>query len=208
MQEFSEIRKSKLSLENTESFVPKKLKLSETEFQIDTNLLESSEDNLAYSKCHEQKRSILRRSSSTGSTTSSKNVEFSEISNLPTPTNKESNNLKLFGNINTYSSPISNFFLGVDDYFKEILPEGLEYNKTGNYITKEKYLKENFSISEKKVEEINDISENQKLFNDPIIENNKIPVAIPPINSIPMRGGRGKFDIPMYYIGFYNLNSK
>ena len=207
MQEFSEKRKSKLSIENIETFIPKKLKFSETELQIDTNLLESSEDNLGYSKYDDQKKYFnLQRRLSTESTTFSKNDELSEISSLPTPTNNESKNLKLFGQFKSYSSPVSNFFLGVDDYFKEILPEGLEYIKTGNYITKEKYLKENFSTNEKPVEKINDISENQK--NISLIEENQTPLTISSINPIPIRSNRGKFDLPMYYIGFYNLNSK
>ena len=207
MQEFSENKKSKLSLENIESFIPKKLKFLETDYQIDMNLLESSEDNLGYSKCDE-KYFNLRRRSSTGSTTFSKNDELSEVSSLPTPTNNESNNLKLFSHINSYSSPISNYFLGVDDYFKGILPEGLEYNKTGNYITKEQYIKENFSINEKSFDKNIDISENQKSYDNSIIEDNQAQVTISPISSLPMRTNRGKFDMPMYYIGFYNLNCK
>ena len=207
MQEFSEKRKSKLSIENIESFIPKKLKFSETELQIDTNLLESSDDNLGYSKNDDQKKYFsFQRRLSTESTTFSKNDELSEISSLPTPTNKESKNFKSFGQFKSYSSPVSNFFHGVDDYFKEILPEGLEYNKTGNYITKEKFFKENFSISEKSIEKINDISENQK--NISLIEDNQTPLTISNINPIPMRSNRGKFDLPMYYIGFYNLNRK
>ena len=215
MQEFSERKESKLSLDNYESFVPKSIKFLEKDIKIDLKSIEySEEDNLGVSiKDDDQKDIILRKQSSTRSTSFSKIDEFSEGSCPNSPTNKENINFKLLNKI--YSTPVSNYFLGIDEYFKDVLPERLEYNKTGNYITKEKYFKEknkkknekNFSENQKKLDLEEEVIPNNTI-NKTIQQNdqtNKVIGAIPVTNSQIVNG---KFDIPMYCVGFYSWDGK
>ena len=214
MQEFSERKESKLSLDNYESFVPKSIKFLEKDIKIDLKSIEySEEDNLGVSiKDDDQKDIILRKQSSTRSTSFSKIDEFSEGSCPNSPTNKENINFKLLNKI--YSTPVSNYFLGIDEYFKDVLPERLEYNKTGNYITKEKFFKNN-QIKKEKNEIIN-FSESQKQtdlkeepnLNNSISKTNMQQTATTVIGAIPVLTSKGKFDIPMYCFGFYSWGGK
>ena len=212
MQEFSERKESKLSLKNYESFVPKSKKFLEKE--VDLKSIEYSEDdNLSFSiKDDEKKEIVLRRKSSSGSTSLSKIDEFSEESFFNSPTNKNSINCKFLNKI--YSTPVSDYFLGIDEYFKDILPERLEYSKTGNYISKEKFFKNN-QIKKEKNEIIN-FSESQKQadlkeepnLNNSISKTNMQQTATTVIGAIPVLTSKGKFDIPMYCFGFYSWGGK
>ena len=212
MQEFSERKESKLSLKNYESFFPKSKKFLEKE--VDLKSIEYSEDdNLSFSiKDDEKKEIVLRRKSSSGSTSLSKIDEFSEESFFNSPTNKNSINCKFLNKI--YSTPVSDYFLGIDEYFKDILPERLEYSKTGNYISKEKFFKNN-QIKKEKNEIIN-FSESQKQtdlkeepnLNNSISKTNMQQTATTVIGAIPVLTSKGKFDIPMYCFGFYSWGGK
>ena len=217
MQEkFSERKGSKLSLDNYESFIPKNKKFLEKEIKID---LISDEDNLGVLlKDDEKKEDSLRKHSSTGSTSFSKLDEFSDTSCPNSPSNKES--IRILNKL--YSTPVSNYFLGIDEYFKDILPERLEYSKTGNYITKEEFFKDNQIINKEKNEQ-NNFSENQPKINlepDDVL-NNTLPKTntnnqvqnsnpAPLIGAIPVANMqiKGKFDMPMYCLGFYTWDSK
>lgn len=210
MKEFSERKETKLCLDNYKSFIPKKLNL-EKKLDIDLQLLEESDEILDASiQESKSKEAVLRKESLTNSTSLSKQDEISDCSSLPTPTNKNTLINNLFGNKNSCSNPVSNYFLGTDSYFKEILPEGLEYNKTENYITKEKYFKENFELN----------SENNLFFSENQNELNSLSGNIPtPKDQIPpmvsaipfpaqMNEKKGKFDMPVYYFGYYAWDGK
>mgnify|MGYP004444792833 FL=1 len=52
-----------------------------------------------------------------------------------------------FGKERLNSTPVNNYFNGTDNYFRELQPEKNEYQKTKNYIEKEKYFQKYFPSS-------------------------------------------------------------
>ena len=164
---------------------------------------------------------------------------FSPPSNLKTQNDRKTSYTEpshvFFGRERLNSTPISNYYEGMDFYLRALQPEKNEYQKTNNYIEKEIFFKEkkisykdckfkSFDLSEQKKFNSNQIlknlEENYKIQND-----NKISLNIPlnnnsknnsnnnqnifvPINPNFTNGVYGKFDMPMYYFGYYNFDSK
>ena len=145
------------------------------------------------------------------------------------------------------STPITNYFKGIDFYLRGIQPEKNDYTKSGNFVEKEKFFKDkdlyqfkslkykSFDLSEHKTffpnQALNPHVENNIKFNENAINfpqnkqtqiniENKIQNStinnINIINSQPMimqmpqsyDNGNGKFDMPMYYFQYCNLDCK
>ena len=145
------------------------------------------------------------------------------------------------------STPITNYFKGIDYYLRGIQPEKNDYTKSGNFVEKEKFFKDkdlyqykslkykSFDLSEHKTffpnQALNPHVENNIKFNENAINfpqnkqtqiniENKIQNStinnINIINSQPMimqmpqnyENGNGKFDMPMYYFQYCNLDCK
>ena len=145
------------------------------------------------------------------------------------------------------STPITNYFQGIDYYLRGIQPEKSDYTKTGNFIEKEKFFKDkdfsfktmkykSFDLSEqkkfvsnqalKKIEENNNILPNNNMINFPQNNSSQINIEnkiqnstinnINIINNQPMfmqmpqnyENYQGKFDMPMYYVRYCDLDCK
>ena len=162
---------------------------------------------------------------------------------------KESYNL--YKNINftrerLNSTPVTNYFEGIDFYLRGIQPEKNDYTKSGNFIEKEKFFKEkdfsfknmkykSFDLSEqrkfvsnqalKRIDEnntncydnmmnipqdkstqinIENKIQNSTINNINIINNQPMIMQIPPN----FENGSGKFDMPIYYVLYCDLDCK
>ena len=200
----------------------------------------------------------LNSKESTGSTAVSQNELYLEqITSLyPENLKMEKNNRDI--NITPYSefnfnrerlnsTPITNYFQGIDFYLRGIQPEKNDYTKSGNFVEKEKFFKDkelyqykslkykSFDLSEHKTfypnHSLNMMEEKNMKFNENNINfpqnkqtqiniENKIQNStinnINIINNQPMimqmpqnyENGIGKFDMPMYYVPYCNLDCK
>ena len=181
------------------------LKVQKEKLKLDLDLIEGEEPFLKI-------KDMRRRKSSTGSTSVSKPEDISEFScpNTPLYIPKESQQkISFFGREKNGSNYIFNFYQGSEEYLKETLPEYQNYKKTKNYLPKDEYLKkfEHFSQNRK-----NYSSQNSK---ENLCQNNnsfKSSLPTTPVAAIftpnLCYGGKGKFDLPMYYAGFYSWNCK
>ena len=145
------------------------------------------------------------------------------------------------------STPITNYFQGIDFYLRGIQPEKNDYTKSGNFVEKEKFFKDkefyqyknlkykSFDLSEHKTfypnHAFNMMDEKNMKLNENTINfpqnkqtqiniENKIQNStinnINIINNQPMimqmpqnyENGIGKFDMPMYYVQYCNLDCK
>ena len=200
----------------------------------------------------------LNSKESTGSTAVSQNELYLEqITSLyPENLKMEKNNRDI--NITPYSefnfnrerlnsTPITNYFQGIDFYLRGIQPEKNDYTKSGNFVEKEKFFKDkefyqykslkykSFDLSEHKtfypnhafnlMEEKN-MKLNENTINFPQNKQTQINIEnkiqnstinnINIINNQPMimqmpqnyENGIGKFDMPMYYVQYCNLDCK
>ena len=162
---------------------------------------------------------------------------------------KESYNL--YKNINftrerLNSTPVTNYFEGIDFYLRGIQPEKNDYTKSGNFIEKEKFFNEkdfsfknmkykSFDLSEqrkfvsnqalKRIDE-NNINYYDNMINIPQDKSTQINIEnkiqnstinnINIINNQPMimqipqnyENGTGKFDMPIYYVRYCDLDCK
>ena len=164
---------------------------------------------------------------------------------------KESYNL--YKNINftrerLNSTPVTNYFEGIDFYLRGIQPEKNNYTKSGNFVEKEKFFNDkdfsfknmkykSFDLSEQKQfmsnqalknteENIFNTNKNNTIFFPPqnkltqINIENKIQNStinnINIINNQPMimqmpqntENGTGKFDMPMYFVRYCDIDCK
>ena len=200
----------------------------------------------------------LNSKESNGSTAVSQNELYLEqITSLyPENLKMEKNNRDI--NITPYSefnfnrerlnsTPITNYFQGIDFYLRGIQPEKNDYTKSGNFVEKEKFFKDkelyqykslkykSFDLSEHKtfypnhafnlMEEKN-MKLNENTINFPQNKQTQINIEnkiqnstinnINIINNQPMimqmpqnyENGIGKFDMPMYYVPYCNLDCK
>ena len=132
-----------------------------------------------------------------------------------------------FGRDRLNSNPITTYFEGMDFYLRSLHPEKIDYQKTNNYIEKDYFFNKDFKyksfdLSEKKLfnstqklENLNleekfkntsslqleNNTQNQKNINN--YQNAFIPI-IPKSNNCMY----GKFDMPMYYVRYYNVDCK
>lgn len=216
MATISEKKMIPLSMDKCEAFRPKKEKEKENNLKLqnlklDLNLIEDDELSIKL-------RDIPRRKSSTGSTSVSKPEDPSELfSSLNSPINDSQDSQQsgiFFGRDRNCSNPIFNFYQNTEENIRETHPEYKNYKKTKNYILKNEYYKKN-EISENKI--VDNIPSTNTIEN-PTTQNNNIYKNSFPTTSVAAvmgaftpkicSGGKGKFDLPMYYVGFYGWDSK
>ena len=140
-----------------------------------------------------------------------------------------------FGRERLYSTPVTSYFEGLDYYLRGLQPEKNEYQKSNNYIEKDIFFKEkNFNYKDYKYKSF-DLAE-QKMFNsNKILKENienpkKLEESKPgsflniennyknninnnqnifnPMTQKINNNIYGKFDMPMYYFGYYNFDCK
>ena len=137
-----------------------------------------------------------------------------------------------FGRDRLNSTPITTYFEGMDFYLRGLQPEKNDYQKSNNYIEKEIFFNKDFKYKSF------DLSENKKLHSNQILKNvnleencknlsNSNSTSLPLENNsqnqtkinnyqnafIPIMPKYnncmyGKFDMPMYYFGYYNVDCK
>jgi len=203
-----------LSIEKCEAFKPKKEKENTLKYQkpqIDLNLIEEDEQLLKF-------RDIPRRKSSTGSTSASRPDDTSEFISFPSSPNNSAQESQqsgiFFGRDRNCLNPVFNFYQNTEDNLRETYPDKENYKNTKNYILKEKYFKNNENSEIKIINNKNVISDTAENLtqNNNIFKNSfqTTPVAavMGPFTPKICSGGKGKFDLPMYYFGFYGWDSK
>lgn len=199
---------------DSEAFKPKKEKeMNEKSknLQLDLNLIEEDDQNLKL-------RDIPRRKSSTGSTTVSKTEEPSELfsclnSPIDSPQNTQQNEI-FFGRDRNCSNPIFNFYQYTEENLRETYTESSNYKNTKNYINKEKFLKRESPEQKPVVNNSTPVNNNEN--NNPInniLKNTTTFKPAPFTAFIPIQpkifcGGKGKFDMPMYYVSFCGWDGK
>ena len=212
-----------LNLDTSSDFKEKSLQesLDSKNLEIDVDVNEEDEQLLKL-------REIPRRKSSTGSTSTSKPEDPSEIFSLPSsprnfcPQDGQQRGV-FFGKDRNCSNPIFNFYQITEEHLRETFSEYKSYTKTKNYILKEEYYKQLSTLNENKnkIEEnkTNNVYENKTVNNN---TNNNNPINTPQMGQIkaipaiigaftpnPFNFNKGKFDLPMYYcVGFYQWDCK
>ncbi len=194
-----------LSIEKCEAFKPKREKEKE-KLQIDLNFID--EDEIAF-----KSNDMTGRKSSADSTSVSKPEDISELScpNTPMSILRESQqNGMFFGKDRNCSNPVFNFYQSTEEHIRETLLEYQNYKKTKNYLPKSEYLKNNESFSQSRknshssLNSIDNFSQNNNSAKNSLQTTSVAALFTPKLCS----GGKGKFDLPMYYFGFYGWDCK
>ena len=221
--EISESGIMSLNNENSNDFILKKDKENSLKENLEIDVHVNAEDEQLL-----KLREIPRRKSSTGSTSTSKPEDPSEIFSLPSsprnfcPQDGQQRGV-FFGKDRNCSNPIFNFYQITEEHLRETFSEYKSYTKTKNYILKEEYYKQLSTLNENKnkIEEnkTNNVYENKTVNNN---TNNNNPINTPKMGQIkaipaiigaftpnPFNYNKGKFDLPMYYcVGFYQWDCK
>ena len=197
----SEIKIYPSDFEKSEEFKAEKENL-----QLDLDIIEGEESSLKL-------KDMRRRRSSTGSTSVSKPEDTSEFScpNTPLTIPKESQQKgSFFGREKNCSNSIFNFYQASEEHLRETLPEYQNYKKTKNYLPKNEFLKnfENFSQNQKSScssqNSLENLSQNNNSFKSSLPKTPVAAIFTPKL----CFGGKGKFDLPIYYAGFYSWDCK
>jgi hypothetical protein len=150
----------------------------------------------------ENKNNTLRKSS-TLSTTVSQSEGVDNLS--PQKSNKEyssSPNLN-FGRERFVSMSISNYYDGIDNYFKGLYPEKNDYQKSNNYLEKKHFFREHYPSVDVNLLHKEREKEKQLLFDN--ISKNQ-----PTINGVNPQYAQNfpKIEFPIYYIGYCGIDCK
>ena len=206
-----------LSIEKCEAFKPRKEKekdnLKNQNLQLNLNLIEEDEKIPML-------KDIPRRKSSTGSTSASRIEDVSEIPSFPnTPSicSQESQQSGIFfgRDRNCTNNPLFNFYQNTEDNLREKYPEFENYKKTKNYKLKNEFYKNTNEISENKT--IENTNDSNNIDNSTQNNNNYFKYSLPTTSVAAVMGaftpkicsgGKGKFDLPMYYVGIYGWDRK
>ena len=220
--EISEKRMLPLNLDNCTDFKPKRERIKNTknDLIIDVHVNEEDEQLLKI-------RDIPRRKSSTGSTSTSKPEDPSELFSCPcSPRNISSSEFQqtgvFFGKDRNCSNPVSNFYQLTEEHLRETFSVFNSYTQTKNYMLKQEYFKNIYASEENYIHpdenKINNINENNPINNNMNTPSNTniamnqikaIPAIIGTFSTNPFNCNRGKFDLPMYYcVGFYPMDCK
>ena len=147
-------------------------------------------------------KNILRKSS-----TLSTNISQSES---PQKNDKESSNFPFvsFNRERFYSMPVSNYFDGIDNYFKGLYPEKNNYQKSKNYLEKKYFFREHFSSVDidfmyKKTQKIEKLEKKEK-SPEKIMEHPATPVK----NSQNLQNINNNIEFPFYYLGYCGIDCK
>lgn len=208
-----------------ESFKPKgEIKFDQSKPEVSLKLSEESE-------CLIKTKDISLRKSSSDSTSVSKIDDLSEIANLPLDNFNCSQELiqnkgNFFGRDKNCSNEIFNFYQNTVEYFQDIYPDFKKYKNSKNYKSKNDYYKE---ISQPKTSKNRTLSVDENIngnlnsssninFNDmsnlsytnPLKTTSVAAVMGTYAPNIKNLCGAvdGKFDMPMYCVGFYGWDGK
>lgn len=159
-----------------------------------------------------------------GKTPCQKNISNIKGKEIPSIRKQHSTNLisSFFGRENSFNA-IRNYLRETEEYIKNSNEEANDYTKSKNYVTKE-----SLGISENKNEinnfEFDDNQDFSETIDMNLVHEDSTPatpttstgnfssMSMPTVmNTITPKysnWGKGKFDLPMYCFGFYNVESK
>lgn len=214
----SEKKQIPLNIEKCELFKPK----------LDKNLEQTKKIMSKYTFEEKEELMNIRRKSSTCSSTNSKIDDLAEITSI----SQENINITqeilkekeiFFGRDKNFSNPIYNFYQSTEEYFQERLTEKKDYIYSKNFISKKDLGKIRLDLKIQKKNVPEKIINQNLLFPTKAINNNisntnfnnyycsnMMPALMGTYISKAsnLNNGGGKFDMPMYYIGFCKLDSK
>ena len=240
MEDEKKMENSELVIENKELLKTPETKTSELKIDlnligkeeekiIENNLEE--EESLRYDKNYKplptdfpnikQKEqntngNFYRKSSTISTTVSVSENGFDALTpkksdiNLNINENNDSSSHIFFGRNRFYSTPIYDYYDGIEDYFKKLNPEKNDYQKSNNYLKKETFFRGRLGsfdlINSKKEENYIENKPYPKLSFD-LNYTNPIPLqtTLPQNN---LNKNNGKFDYPIYYFGYYSVDCK
>ena len=175
---------------------------------ISSNYFEETE-SLKYNSSYKAILPDFQNNNFRKSSTISTNVSQSDfqLDNLsPKKNNKEcsSSSLINFGRERFSSMPISNYFDGIDNYFKGLYPEKNDYQKSNNYLEKKIFFREHYpsvdmEIMYKEREKINNSIEN--------INNQTTTMPQNVSNAQPLNN-YGKAEFPIYCLSYPGIDRK
>ena len=262
---------NKISKNSSNPNIPQNLSLNKIEEEEDKYSSNEEDEKLGYNSIYklnqrnksntdiQQNEDIsLKSKASTVSTSVSQNETYSESNYIsPLTLNSETNMRKLsysqyqsptFIRQRLNSTPVTNYFQGMEYYLRGKEPEKNDYQKSLNYIEKEKFYKisleamnmkyKSFDLSEqrkfltnqypKMIDDTDIKINNNNLMNNPqgkisqinienkiqnstinninIINNQPMIMQLPP--NYDNNNGIGKFDMPIYYLRYCDLESK
>ena len=130
--------------------------------------------------------------------------------NLNINESNDSSSHIFFGRNRFYSTPICDYYDGIEEHFKKLNPEKNDYQKSNNYLKKETFFRGRLGsfdlINSKKEENYIENKPYPKLSFD-LNYTNPIPLqtTLPQNN---LNKNSGKYDYPIYYFGYYSVDCK
>jgi hypothetical protein len=193
-------------------------KEGDSSLNLNLDIIKKSEENyceetksLKYDSSYQAmlsdtKSNNILRKSSTISTNVSQNENGLENISLKNSFNDEnkSSTLPNFNRERFYSTPISNYYDGTDNYFRELFPNKNDYQKSNNYLEKKIFFREHYpsvdmEIMYKEREKINNSIEN--------INNQTTTMPKNVSNAQPLNN-YGKAEFPIYCLSYPGIDRK
>ena len=177
--------------------------IKENEENIEKNDLDDEEESLRYDSLYKPALTDYKKSLNTSTTVSLNENGFDSFS--PKKSNPDFSFQVSIGRERFYSSSISNYFEGTDNYFRGLNPEKNDYQKSNNYLKKKEFFRDHFlSFDLLNSNEENNFS--QTLSSE--INSNNLIKPQPPSSRSDLNENFGKFDYPMDNFGYFNADCK
>ena len=182
-------------------------KIKEPEETSPSNYFEETE-SLKYDSSYKvvplenkNKNYKLRKSSTLSTNVSQSETGADNLS--PQKNNKESSSSSLlnFGRERFVSMSISNYYDGIDNYFKGLYPEKNDYQKSNNYLEKKSFFREHYPSVDINLMHKEKEKEKQLLFDN-------IPKNQTTINGVQCTQNYPKIDFNFYYFGYCSIDCK
>ena len=243
MKDEKKMENSELEIENKELLKMPEAKTSELKIDLNLNgkeeekIIENNleeEESLRYDKNYQPlpkdcpnnilkepntNGNFYRKSSNISTTVSVSENGFDALTpkksdiNLNISEVNDSSSHIFFGRNRFYSTPICDYFDGIDNYFKKLNPEKNNYQKSNNYLKKELFFRghlNSFDLINSTNENYKESKPYPKLSFD-LNYINPIPLQTPIKTTCPQNNinkNSGKFDFPIYYFGYYSVDCK
>ena len=177
--------------------------IKENEENIEKNDLDDEEESLRYDSLYKPALTDYKKSLNTSTTVSLNENGFDSFS--PKKSNPDFSSQVSIGRERFYSSSISNYFEGTDNYFRGLNPEKNDYQKSNNYLKKKEFFRDHFlSFDLLNSNEENNFS--QTLSSE--INSNNLIKPQPHSSRSDLNENFGKFDYPMDNFGYFNADCK
>ena len=151
----------------------------------------------------DKQNNILRKSSTLSTNISQNETGFDNLSPQKSGKDNSSSSLENIGRERFYSTPISNYYDGTDNYFKGLYPDKNDYQKSNNYLEKKIFFRDHYpSVDLNKINK-----EKQKCLSlEEISKNQPSTPQIIPYTQSPKN--LGKIEFPVYFFGYCGIDCK